>query len=139
MRTNIVVKAAVVLLAVASAGQRAPAAGEAMPGSLRTILKPGTHEAVVGDLIQVRFKTRAVADGMQTLRTVLRGDAVEKVSVVTAPLDPTEQQLPGAPFYLVLFLRAERPGKSVVTITPLLNDGTEADPFQFAVSVRAGL
>ncbi len=90
----------------------------------------------VGDLLQVRYKTQATAAGIGGFMVDLRGDALRRVAVVTAPLDPDAPMLPGAPFWVILFLKAEKPGAAAVRVIPVLNDGTSSRAFEFAATVR---
>ena len=110
---------------------------EEILGELHTIRTPGVHQVRVGDVLQVRYKAQAVANGIGSVRGNVRGASVTKIATVSAPLDPTQQQLPGAPYFVIVMFKAERLGDSIVTATPMRNDGTADLPFQFTARVMA--
>jgi len=123
--------AALICLAAAAAhGQ------EDFPTQLHTIKAAGVSEVGVGDLVQVRFRTQATAAGISRLRVEVRGESLRKVATVTAPLDPSQPQQPGGPFFLVAMFKAEAAGDSAVTVVPLHVDGTADAPFRFTARVR---
>lgn len=105
------------------------------PGTLHTIRTQVAHEVVVGDVLQVRYKTRATADGIRTLKSEVDGAAIRRVAVVTAPLDPNLPTEPGGYYYVIVYFRAEKAGASSVRITPQLNDGNAGATFQFTANV----
>ncbi len=91
------------LLIVAIAPGTATAADES-PGELRTIKTPGPHPVGVGDLVQVRYKTRATSVGIATLRTEVGGGSLRRMAVVTAPVDPDTPMVPGGEYFIIVVL-----------------------------------
>jgi len=92
-----------ILVLSGTATARARAADES-PGELRTIKTPGPHPVGVGDLVQVRYKTRATSVGIATLRTEVGGDSLRRMAVVTAPVDPDTPMVPGGEYFIIVVL-----------------------------------
>lgn len=107
------------------------------PGRLHTIRQPGAHDVFVGDLLQVRYRTQATSVGIRSLRTEEEGPILSRVALINSPLDPDVQMLPGAPYFIIVYFKAEKPGQSIVKVTPLLNDGNQGPTFQFTAIVKA--
>ncbi len=124
------------VIAVGAFGAMARAQDE-FPTQLHTIRTAGVHEVSIGDVVQVRYRAQAVANGIGNIRAEVRGASLRKIATVTAPLDPTQQQQPGAPYFVIVMFKAERAGDSLVKVTPLRNDGTADVSFPFTARVLA--
>lgn len=109
---------------------------EDFPRTLHTILKQGDYDAMVGDLVQVRYRTRAIEDGIRTLEVQLDGRSLTRVALVTSALDPTQELQPGAEYYIIAMFKAARVGRTKITVTPLHNNDTRGRPFRFTVNVE---
>jgi hypothetical protein len=122
---------------IAVAGAGAAGSQDKDPGQLHTIRKAGTHRVRSGDLLQVRYKTHSSAEGIGNLDVAVSGDSVRRVGVVTADIDPERPGVPGAPYFVIAFLKAERRGTSTIQITPVTNVGNRQRTFAFKAEVEA--
>jgi hypothetical protein len=109
------------------------------PGQLHTIRKPGAHQVNVNDLMQVRYKTRSASNGIATLAVELSGDSVRQVGLVTADIDPDRPAVPGAVYFVIVLLKAERPGTTTIRITPITNEENRLKTFEFTAEVQEEL
>lgn len=133
-RHTVAAKTALFLAIVAAGDGRAVAQDES-PGELRTIRTPGLHRVRPGDLMQIRYKTHSASNGIAMLQLELSGDSVRRVGVVTAAIDPERPGPPGAPYFVIAFLKAERQGATTVRVTPVTNDGNRLNTFEFRADV----
>jgi hypothetical protein len=112
-------------------------AGEEFPAALHVIRKAGVHSVRVGDLLQIRYQTRAIATAIGNLEVSIDNDGVQKIAVVTMDIDPTKPGQPGAPYFIATILKTQKPGKTAIKITPITNEGQRLQAFEFTADVQA--
>lgn len=122
-------------LLIVAGGAWAAVAQDEVAGELHTIRTPGPHRVRPGDLMQIRYKTHSAFNGIATLQVELIGESVRRVGVVSAPIDPDRPGPPGAPYFVIAFLKAERPGPTTVRVSPVTNDGNRLKAFEFKADV----
>jgi hypothetical protein len=113
------------------------AAEPQMATQLHTILRSETYNCQVGDLVQVRFKTRSAANGISTFDVQGGGDVLRQVAVVMSPIDPTDESVqPGSWYFVIVMFKVVKAGDTTVKLTPILNDGTYQSAFKFGVEAQ---
>lgn len=119
------------------AGTVCTAAEPQMPTQLHTILRSQTYNCQVGDMVQVRFKTRSAANGISTFNVQGGGDVLRQVAVVMSPIDPTDDSTqPGSWYFVIVMFKVVNAGDTTVKLTPILNDGTTQGAFRFGVEAQ---
>jgi len=127
----------VLLILVVLAGTPSRAAEPQMPMQLHTVLRSETQHCMVGDFLQVRYKTRSTENGISTLQVQGGGTVLRQAALVTAPVDPTdESSQPGQWYFVIVMFKVVKPGETTVKITPVYNDGSTQKPFQFGVEAQ---
>jgi len=126
----------VAVMVISGTSQVRATAADESPGELRTIKTPGPHPVGVGDLVQVRYKTRATSVGIATLRTEVRGGSLRRMALVTVPVDPDTPMVPGGEYFIIVVFKVEGAGRSTVRVTPVLNDGSLSSTFEFFADAR---
>ncbi|MFN0018924.1 MAG: hypothetical protein ACKVP0_11740 [Pirellulaceae bacterium] len=118
-------------------GTVSSAAEPQMATQLHTILRSETYNCQVGDMVQVRFKTRSAANGISTFSVQGGGDVLRQVAVVVSPIDPADESVqPGSWYFVIVMFKVVKPGDTTVRLTPILNDGTTQNGFKFGVEAQ---
>ena len=108
-----------------------------MATQLHTVLRSETYHCMVGDLVQVRYKTRSASNGISTFHVQGGGNVLKQIAVVMSPIDPTDENIqPGSWYFVIAMFKVVKSGETNVKLTPVLNDGTTERPFQFAVEAQ---
>lgn len=119
------------------AGTVCSAAEPQMATQLHTILRSETYNCQVGDMVQVRFKTRSAANGISTFNVQGGGDVLRQIAVVMSPMDPTDENVqPGSWYFVIVMFKVVKAGDTTVKLTPLRNDGTTQNAFKFGVEAQ---
>ena len=104
---------------------------------LHTVLRSETYNCMVGDVLQVRYKTRSAANGISTFHVQGGGDVLKQMAVVMSPIDPTDESIqPGSWYFVIVMFKVVKPGDANVKLTPVLNDGTTQGAFKFSVEAQ---
>ena len=113
------------------------AAEPQMATQLHTVLRSETYHCMVGDLVQVRYKTRSAANGISTFHVQGGGNVLKQMAVVMSPIDPADENIqPGSWYFVIVMFKVVKAGDANVKLIPVLNDGTTERPFQFAVEAQ---
>jgi hypothetical protein len=113
------------------------AAEPQMAMQLHTVLRSETYHCMVGDLVQVRYKTRSASNGISTFQVQGGGSVLKQMAVVTTPIDPTDESIqPGSWYFVIAMFKVAKAGETTVKVTPILNDGGAERTFTFAVEAQ---
>lgn len=110
------------------------AAEPQMATQLHTVLRSETYHCQVGDLVQVRYKTRSAANGISSFHVQGGGDVLRQIAVVMSPINPADESVqPGSWYFVIAMFKVVKGGDVNVKLTPIQNDGEYQRAFQFSV------
>ncbi|MBC7854050.1 MAG: hypothetical protein IAF94_11485 [Pirellulaceae bacterium] len=113
------------------------AAEPQMVTQLHTVLRSETYHCQVGDLVQVRYKTRSAANGISSFNVQGGGDVLRQIAVVMSPLNPADESVqPGSWYFVIAMFKVVKPGDANLKLTPIQNDGEYQRAFQFSVEAQ---